>query len=135
MAVIRVGIVLIALGLVGESHALAHHSFSAEYDSKKPVTLMGSVTKVEWQNPHVRFYADVKDQTGAVANWEFELASGTSLVRKGWTRTSLKPADVIKVEGYLARDGSRLVNAVSVSMADGRKLFAGSSFEGAPKRE
>jgi hypothetical protein len=83
----------------------------------------------------VRFYADVKDQTGAVANWEFELASGTSLVRKGWTRTSLKPADVIKVEGYLARDGSRLVNAVSVSMADGRKLFAGSSFEGAPKQE
>ena len=81
MAVIRVGIVLIALGLVGESHALAHHSFAAEYDSKKPVTLMGSVTKVEWQNPHVRFYADVKDQTGAVANWEFELASGTSLVR------------------------------------------------------
>ena len=135
MAVIRVGIVLIALGLVGESHALAHHSFSAKYDSKKPVTLMGSVTKVEWQNPHVRFYADVKDQTGAVANWEFELASGTSLVRKGWTRTSLKPADVIKVEGYLARDGSRLVNAVSVSMADGRKLFAGSSFEGAPKQE
>jgi uncharacterized protein DUF6152 len=111
----------------------AHHSFAAEFDSKKPVTLTGTVTKVEWLNPHVRFYADVKDQTGAVANWEFELGSGTSLVRQGWTRTSLKPSDVIKVEGYLARDGSRLVNAVTVSMSDGKRLFAGSSFENAPK--
>jgi Family of unknown function (DUF6152) len=68
-----------------------------------------------------------------VANWEFELASGTSLVRQGWTRTSLKPSETVKVEGYLARDGSRLVNAVTVSLADGKKLFAGSSFENATK--
>src|SRR5437762_10188010 len=123
------------VALIGASDARAHHSFAAEYDSKKPVTLTGSVTKVEWLNPHVRFYADVKDETGTVHNWEFELGSGTSLVRQGWTRTSLKPADLIKVEGFLARDGSRLVNAVSVSMADGWKLFAGSSLEGAPKQE
>jgi hypothetical protein len=121
------------VALVGASDARAHHSFAAEYDSKKPVTLTGTVTKVEWLNPHVRFYADVKDPAGAVANWEFELGSGTSLVRKGWTRTSLKPSDVIKVEGFLARDGSHLVNATSVSLADGRQMFAGSSFENTPK--
>lgn len=124
----------VAVVVLGAAQARAHHSFAAEYDSKKPVTLTGSVTKVEWLNPHVRFYADVKDQDGTVHNWEFELGSGTSLVRQGWTRTSLKPSDVIKVDGYLARDGSRLVNAVSVSTADGKKLFAGSSFEGAPKQ-
>jgi hypothetical protein len=125
---------VIAVAVLGAAQVRAHHSFAAEYDSKKPVTLTGSVTKVEWLNPHVRFYADVKDETGTVHNWEFELGSGTSLVRQGWTRTSLKPTDVIKVDGYLARDGSRLVNAVSVSTADGKKLFAGSSFEGAPKQ-
>lgn len=126
--------VVIAAVVLGGAQARAHHSFAAEYDSKKPVTLTGAVTKVEWLNPHVRFYADVKDEDGTVHNWEFELGSGTSLVRQGWTRTSLKPADIIKVDGYLARDGSRLVNAVSVSTGDGRKLFAGSSFEGAPKQ-
>jgi len=125
---------VVAVLILGGAQIGAHHSFAAEYDSKKPVTLMGTVTKVEWLNPHVRFYADVKDQDGAVHNWEFELGSGTSLVRQGWTRTSLKPADVIKVEGFLARDGSRLVNAVSVSTGEGKKLFAGSSFEGAPKQ-
>ena len=125
---------VVAVVVLGAAQVRAHHSFAAEYDSKKPVTLTGSVTKVEWLNPHVRFYADVKDETGTVHNWEFELGSGTSLVRQGWTRTSLKPTDVIKVDGYLARDGSRLVSAVSVSTADGKKLFAGSSFEGAPKQ-
>jgi hypothetical protein len=130
----RILAMLIVAVVLGAAPAGAHHSFAAEYDSKKSVTLTGSVTKVEWLNPHVRFYADVKDETGTVHNWEFELGSGTSLVRQGWTRTSLKPADVIKVEGFLARDGSRLVNAVSVSTPDGKKLFAGSSFEGAPKQ-
>jgi Family of unknown function (DUF6152) len=128
--VLAAGILAVVLG---GTPARAHHSFAAEYDSKKPVTLTGTVTKVEWLNPHVRFYADVKDEAGAVASWEFELASGTSLVRQGWTRTSLKPSETIKVEGYLARDGSRLVNAVTVSLADGKKLFAGSSFENATK--
>ena len=130
----RILATLIVAVVLGAAPARAHHSFAAEYDSKKSVMLTGSVTKVEWLNPHVRFYADVKDETGTVHNWEFELGSGTSLVRQGWTRTSLKPADLIKVEGFLARDGSRLVNAVSVSTPDGKKFFAGSSFEGAPKQ-
>jgi hypothetical protein len=130
----RILATLIVAAVFGAAPVRAHHSFAAEYDSKKPVTLTGTVTKVEWLNPHVRFYADVKDQDGTVHNWEFELGSGTSLVRQGWTRTSLKPADVIKIEGFLARDGSRLVNAVSVSTTDGKKMFAGSSFEGAPKQ-
>jgi hypothetical protein len=129
----RIFAAVIVAVVFGAAPARAHHSFAAEYDSKKPVTLTGTVTKVEWLNPHVRFYADVKDPQGAVVNWEFELGSGTSLVRQGWTRNSLKPSDVIKVEGFLARDGSRLVNAVTVSTADGKKLFAGSSFENAPK--
>lgn len=127
--------VLFAVMLMAGVYAMdvrAHHSFAAQYDSSKPITLTGQVTKVEWLNPHVRFYADVKDQ-GKVVNWEFELASGTSLVRQGWTRTSLKPGDAITVEGYLARNGTPLVNAIAVSLADGRKVFAGSSFEGAPK--
>ena len=130
----RVLAAVVGVVVLGAAHPRAHHSFAAEYDSKKPVTLTGTVTRVEWLNPHVRFYADVKDEDGAVHNWEFELGSGTSLVRQGWTRTSLKPADVIKVDGFLARDGSRLVNAVSVSTGAGKKLFAGSSFEGAPKQ-
>ena len=133
MAVIKCLLASIVLVAAAASNTLAHHSFAAEYDLKKPVTMTGAVTKVEWLNPHVRFYADVKDPSGKVENWEFELGSGTSLVRQGWTRTSLKPADVITVDGFLARDGSRLVNAVTVS-TNGRKLFAGSSVDNAPAR-
>jgi Family of unknown function (DUF6152) len=105
--------------------AVAHHSFAAEYDSAKPVTLTGAVTKVEWTNPHARFYADVKDASGNVVNWEFELGSPNGLMRRGWTRNSLKSGDTITVEGYMAKDGSHLCNARNVSLADGRKVFAG----------
>ncbi len=109
--------------------AFAHHSFAAEYDAAKPVTLTGSVTKVEWTNPHARFYMDVKDDSGAVANWEFELGSPNGLMRSGWTRNSLKPGDTVTVEGSLAKDGSKLANAKSVKLADGRKVFAGTANE------
>jgi hypothetical protein len=105
--------------------AVAHHSFAAEYDSNKPITLSGTVTKVEWTNPHARFYADVKDASGTVVNWEFELGSPNGLMRRGWTRNSLKTGDAITVEGYSAKDGSHLVNARTVTMADGKKVFAG----------
>ena len=79
--------------------AFAHHSFAAEYDSTKPVTLKGAVTKMEWQNPHARFYIDVRDEAGAVNNWEFELASPNGLMRRGWKRNSLQPGDTVIVEG------------------------------------
>jgi uncharacterized protein DUF6152 len=110
----------------------AHHSFAAEYDANKPITLTGPVTKLEWTNPHAHIYADVKDKSGKVTGWEFELGSPSTLMRRGWTRNSLKTGDTVTVTGYLAKDGSKLVNAVTVSLADGRKVFAGSSGTGAP---
>ncbi|MEQ1884301.1 MAG: DUF6152 family protein [Bryobacteraceae bacterium] len=119
----------VALGLCVVAPVSAHHSFAAEYDSKKPVTLTGKVTKMEWTNPHARFYVDVKDPNGAVTNWELELGSPNGLMRLGWTRSSLKAGDSVTVEGYLAKDGAKLANAKSVVMADGKKVFAGSSSE------
>jgi hypothetical protein len=109
--------------------ALAHHSFAAEYDNKQPVDLTGTVTKVEWMNPHARFYLDVKDDSGKVTNWEFELGSPNGLMRQGWTRNSMKIGDSIAVQGAKAKDGSNLANARTVKLSDGRRLFAGSASE------
>ena len=106
---------------------LAHHSFAAEYDRSKAVTLKGTVTKVEWMNPHARFYVDVKDDKGATTNWEFELGSPNGLMRSGWTRNSLKQGDVITVAGSLAKDGSHLANASSVTLDNGKKVLSGVS--------
>jgi len=114
--------------------AFAHHSFAAEYDSNKPVTLKGTVSKMEWMNPHARFYVDVKDDSGKVTTWELELGSPNGLMRRGWTRNSLKPGDAVIVEGYLAKDGSSLANARQVTFTDGRKVFAGSSDDGGPQK-
>ena len=128
---------LIVFGLLGSSlPLLAHHSFAAEYDESKPVKLTGAVTKLEWMNPHAHFYVDIKDKdTGTVTNYEFELAALNALIRRGWTRNSLKPGDVVTVEGFLAKDGSALVNAKTVTMSDGRKIFAGSApEEGGPTK-
>ena len=115
--------------------AAAHNSFAAEYDGSKVVKLTGKVTKIDWTNPHTFFYCDVKDEkTGETANWQFEMNSPNSLMRLGWTRDSLKIDDMVTVEGSLARDGSKLVNARNVVMQKtGQRLFAGSS-DGSPTR-
>lgn len=122
------GVALVAAGLLLASMPiLAHHSFAAEYDASKPVTLTGTVTKVEWMNPHARFYIDVKDASGQTANWELELGSPNGLMRAGWTRNSMKIGDTVTVQGSLAKDGSKLANARDVRLADGKRLFAASS--------
>jgi hypothetical protein len=104
----------------------AHHSFSSVFDGKKPITLTGSVTKIEWANPHIHLYIDVTDETGHVINWAIEMGSPNMLIRLGWTRDAMKVGDVVTIEGHLARDGSRLANARTVFMA-GKKMFAASS--------
>ena len=110
----------------------AHHSFDAEYDRAKSRDFEGTVTKVEWMNPHARFYVDVKEADGKVVNWEFELGSPNGLMRNGWKRDSLKAGDVVKLSGNLAKDGSNLANARNITLADGRRVLAGSSADGQP---
>ena len=106
---------------------LAHHSFGSEYDEKKPLKFENvTVTKLEWTNPHARFYVDVKDANGKVTNWNFELASPNVLKRNGWTKNTLKEGDKVTVMGSAAKDGATLGHAHTVIGADGKRLFAGS---------
>jgi hypothetical protein len=106
---------------------VAHHSFDAQYDRTKTVVMKGTVTKIEWTNPHARFYVDVKDQSGKITNWNMELGSPNGLRRAGWTRNTLSMGDEVAVTASLARDGSRMANAREVMLADGKKIFTASS--------
>ena len=106
---------------------LAHHSFAAEFDADKPVALTGAVTKIEWTNPHAYFYIDVKDASGKVTNWGLEMGSPNGLMRQGWSRNSMKVGDQVSIEGSQAKDGAKLANARSVTLASGQRLFAASS--------
>ena len=113
-----------ALGvLVATSTVRAHHSFAAQYDRNKPVTLTGSVTRVEWMNPHVYFYMDVKDPSGKLTHWAIEGGAPNTLYRAGWRKDSLKIGEVVTVEGFLARDGSNLANLSTVTVVGGRRIF------------
>ena len=107
----------------------AHHSFGVVFDGNKPVTLTGTVTKLEWTNPHARIYIDVKDEKGNVVNWDFELGPPNGLMRNGWRRDSLKQGHQITVSGFRSRTSDHIANARTVKLADGRQVFAGSSFE------
>src|SRR6202166_835689 len=118
--------------MAGAVPLLAHHSFAAEYDANKPVTITGTVTKLEWMNPHARFYVDVKEADGKVTQWNFELGAIPVLLKQGWRRDSLKEGDQATVEGSRAKDGSKSANARSVVLSDGRRVFAGSSGGNAP---
>jgi hypothetical protein len=120
------GISLLALALP----ALAHHSFSAEYDAKRPVTLKGVITKVDWMNPHVYFYMDVEDEHGKVVSWGLEMGPPQGLQRAGWTRNTMQIGDEVVVEGSLAKDGSNQANARSVTLASTGKKLGGASSEG-----
>ena len=126
---VRVLVVVAALALVmGGRAASAHHSFAAEFDAAKPFKMTGTVTKVEWQNPHTFFYIDVTDEKGKVTNWAMEMGSPNGLSRAGWTRNTMKAGDKVTVEGSLAKDGSPVGNARSVTLAaTGKRLFAASS--------
>ena len=129
-AVVVAGIALL-VSVIGVS---AHHSFSAEFDASKPFKMTGTVTKVEWMNPHTFFYIDVVDEkTKKVTNWGMEMGTPNILMRNGWRRDTLKAGDMVTVDGFLAKDGSPTGNANSVVLvASGKRLFAGSSFGTTP---
>jgi hypothetical protein len=113
--------------------ASAHHSFAAEYDADKPVTLTGSVTKMAWINPHSWIYIDVKKSDGTVENWAIEAGPPGTLIRAGFTKDSLAGGTVIKVNGFRAKDGALRANGRDITLPDGRLLFVGGSSPGAPK--
>jgi hypothetical protein len=112
----------------------AHHSFAADFDAAKPVKLTGTVSRMEWTNPHAHLHVDVTEPRGVRSSWNIELGTPNALMRGGWSRNSLKPGDTVTVNGYAAKDGSRFANAQSVMSSDGRTLFARSSLERTPTR-
>jgi len=111
---------------------VAHHSFAAEYDNNKPIKFSGKVTKVEWLNPHIYVYVDVKDNSGSTVNYAVEGGAPNGLFRQGWRKDTLKVGDTLSIEGFLAKDGSNTVNARTWLLPDGKKVFAGNAEDGGP---
>lgn len=127
-----IGAIAIVLALAAPS-AFAHHSFAAEFDGAQPVTLKGKVTSFEWVNPHSWVHLDVTDENGKTVNWACETAPPNMLYRSGWRKDSLKEGDEVVIEGFRAKDGSHTMNARTVTTPDGKKFFAGTTNDGAPK--
>ena len=123
---VKLGVVVVGFGLLcSGAHVVAHHAFSSEYDEGNMVTLKGTVTKVEWTNPHARFFMDAVDENETMTSWSFELASPNSLTRSGWGRRTLAVGDTVTVTGFAAISGKNMVSTRSVTLADGRALFSG----------
>src|SRR2546428_12711193 len=130
---LTVVVMIVGLWLAGTTmSASAHHAFAAEFDANKPVNFKGTITKMEWTNPHVWLHLDVKKPDGTVENWAFEAGTPNVLFRRGFTKNSLLPGTAVVVDGYRAKDGSRRANGRDLTLADGRKLFLGSVGTGAP---
>ena len=121
----------IVLGMAGLAvlPVIAHHSFSAEFDSAKPLKLTGKVTEMRWANPHAWIYIDVVDKAGKVEKWAWETGGANALYRRGWRKEDLIAGTLLVIDGFQARNGSKTANAVSILLPDGRRLFAGSSFQ------
>ena len=132
MTMLLAGLGIGASLLLSAAPVVAHHAFAAEFDANKPVTMTGTITKMEWSNPHVWLHMDVKMPDGKVENWAFEAGTPNVLFRRGFTRKSLTPGTVVKVDGYRAKDGSRRANGRDLTLADGTRMFMGSSGTGAP---
>jgi Family of unknown function (DUF6152) len=128
------GLVILAL-LTAAVPVMAHHSFAAEYDSTKPIEFKGTVTKVEWANPHIYYYVDVKDKDGKVTNYAVEGGTPGQLYRQGWRKDSLKVGDEVTVSGFRAKDGSNHVNGRRVTLPGGKRVFGGSADDGGPGAE
>ena len=122
LAALMAGLLLAPLPLA------AHHAFAAEFDSEKPITVKGTVSKVEWTNPHIWIYVDMKDASGATARWQCEGGSPNTLTRQGWSKESLKAGEQVSIEGFRAKNGTNTCNTRVVTTAEGKRLFAGSSF-------
>ena len=128
-----VAIATLSLAILGAAATVsAHHSFAAEFDANQPITMTGTVTKMEWVNPHVWVHMDVKLPNGKVENWAFEAGTPNVLFRRGFTRKSLEVGTVIRIDGYRAKDGSNRGNGRDITFPDGKTLFMGSSGTGAP---
>lgn len=120
------GVILAALIAAGSPSVAAHHSFSAEFDISKPVTMKGTITGMRWSNPHAWIYIDVTDADGKVVNWAFELNAANALYRRGWRREDVLVGTLVTIDGWLARNGTPTANTGTILLPDGRRLFAGS---------
>ena len=130
MKQVIIGVVFLAAVTVVQ--VTAHHSFAAEFDADKPVTLSGTVTRLEWANPHIWIYLDVKDEHAGIQHWQCEGGAPNTLTRNGWSKDSLKGSEQITIDGFLAKDGSKTCNLRTIKLPDGRTVFAGSSAPDAP---